>query len=371
MKIIPGVLFLFLKAFRSTGGIEKVNRTLLRALFEFYLEQKASVRAASPYAIQPDERYFPREMLKGYGGARWRFLIDMLWRDWKSDLVLVGHVNLAPAVWLLKKRYPGLKIAVMAHGIEVWTPLTGFKRHLLHQADHIIAVSRFTAGKLITVQGLPAEKIKVLPNCLDPFFQLPDNFSKPGYLLQRYGLRPGQPVLITISRLNAHEGYKGYDKVLACLPGLIAQYPDLQYILAGKSDRAERARIKALVQALKLESHVHLPGYLPDEELADHYRLSDVFVMPSKKEGFGLVFIEALACGTPVVAGNADGSADALLDGRLGRLVAPDDPEAIAEAIRQSLLQPGDPLERQKAVKAAFNYSDYKDRLERLLFPPA
>lgn len=363
----PSILFLFLKAFITTGGIEKVNRTLLRALYDFYQEQKANVRVASPYAIKTDERYFPDTLLQGYRGKRWRFMLDMLWRNWNTDVLFVGHINLAPAAWLLRKRYPHMRVVVMTHGIEVWSPLRGFKLQLLQKADRIIAVSRFTAEKLISVQGLRPEKITVLPNCLDPFFVFPDTFSKPGYLMQRYGLRPDQPVLLTISRLNAREGYKGYDKVLACLPELLADYPNLQYILAGKSDEQEHRRLTNIIRKLGLESCVHLPGFLPDAELSDHYLLADVFVMPSKKEGFGLVFIEALAHGVPVVAGNADGSAEALQNGRLGLLIDPDNPTAIACAIRQTLQRPGDPVARQKAVAEAFNYSDYKTRLWGLL----
>jgi glycosyltransferase involved in cell wall biosynthesis len=143
----------------------------------------------------------------------------------------------------------------------------------------------------------------------------------------------------------------------------MADYPDLRYILAGKSDETERRRLTNIIRDLGLESHVHLPGFLPDAELIDHYLLADVFVMPSKKEGFGLVFIEALACGVPVVAGDADGSAEALQNGRLGLLIDPDDPAAIAGAIRQTLQHPGDPAARQKSVAAAFNYPDYKSRL--------
>jgi len=360
-------LFLYLKAFDATGGIEKVNRTLLRALFDYYRQQKNRILAASPYETKPDERYFPDVLFRGYRGRRWRFMLDMLWRNWKADTLLVGHLNLAPAVWLLRKRYPRMRVVVMAHGIEVWSPLRGFKLQLLKQADRIIAVSQFTAEKLISVQGLKPKKITVLPNCLDPFLKFPETFSRPGYLLKRYRLQPEQPVLLTISRLNAREGYKGYDKVLACLPELLVDYPDLCYILAGKSDETERRRLTKIIRDLGLESSVHLPGFLPDEELSDHYLLADVFVMPSKKEGFGLVFIEALAHGVPVVAGNADGSAEALQNGRLGLLIDPDDPAAIAGAIRQTLQHPGDAVARQKAVAEAFNYSDYKARLLQLL----
>lgn len=366
-KRMNGVLFLYLKAFDATGGIEKVNRTLMKALHDLHLEHHTPVQVISPYENKPDERYFPKESFTGYGGNRWHFMADMVLKNHSADYLLVGHVNLAPAALILQKKYPHLKTAVVTHGIEVWKPLSGWKRRFLQQAHHIIAVSRFTAEKLVAVHGIGAEKISVLPNCLDPFFKFPDNFSKPDYLLRRYDLRPEQPVLLTIARLHARESCKGYVHVLTCLPGLLLQYPGLRYILAGKYDETEHRRLNSRIRDLGLESRVLLPGYIPDEELGDHYRLADVFVMPSKKEGFGLVFIEALACGTPAVAGNADGSAEALQDGRLGLLVDPDDQASIAGAIRQSLQNPGDPAERQQAVKQFFNYPDYKARLGKIL----
>lgn len=366
-KRVNGVLFLYLKAFDATGGIEKVNRTLMKALHDLHLEHQIPVQVASPYENKPDERYFPKVYFTGYGGNRWLFMADMVLKNHSAGYLLVGHVNLAPAALILQKKYPRLKTAVVTHGIEVWKPLSGWKRRFLQQANHIIAVSRFTAEKLVAVQGLGREKISVLPNCPDPFFKFPDNFSKPDYLLRRYDLQPEQPVLLTIARLHARESFKGYDHVLTCLPGLLLQFPGLCYILAGQYDETEYRRLNSRIRNLGLESKVLLPGYIPDEELGDHYRLADVFVMPSKKEGFGLVFTEALACGTPVVAGNADGSAEALLDGRLGLLVDPDNPAAIAKAIRHNLQNPGDPAERQRAVKQSFNYPDYKSQLREIL----
>lgn len=367
----PKILFLYLKAFSGHGGIEQVNRTLMQLLHELSLEDKIDIQAVSPYDTKPDIRYFPESRFSGYEGSRWRFMRDMLRRNRQADVVIAGHINLAPAVHLLKIRNPKLRVIVLAHGIEVWRPPGRLKRRLLKIADRIIAVSAFTRNKLMDIQDLPADKIAVLPNCFDPLYRFPRSFSKPAYLLERYQVSAGQPVLFTLCRLSASEAYKGYDKVIQCLPYLLKDYPGLLYIIGGRYDPAEKQRLDQLIQLLHLEQHVLLTGFIPDTAVSDHYHLSDVFVMPSTGEGFGLVFLEALAHGIPVVAGNADGSAEALLDGRLGLLVDPGDPAAIAEAIRQSLLQPGDPAERQQAVKAAFNYSEYKARLENILFSPA
>lgn len=122
--------------------------------------------------------------------------------------------------------------------------------------------------------------------------------------------------------------YKGYDQMLHALVKVRLCVPDVHFILAGKGD--DIPRIKALVAKLNLQDCVTIAGFVPDEELCAHYNLCDVFALPSKGEGFGIVYLEALACGKPVLAGNQDGSIDPLAEGKLGCLVDPDNVEEIA-----------------------------------------
>ncbi len=362
----PRVLFLFLQAFLLTGGIEKVNRVLLLALYDLQQSGRLTARGLSPYSIGTDTRYFPNHQLRGYGGQRWRFMFDLLWRPFPVDILLVGHINLAPAVWLLKRRYPKLKVVVMAHGIEVWPPLQGLKRWLLGGADQILAVSQYTRQRIIE-NGLSPERIQVLPNCLDPYLEPPQELSKPVYLLERYGVRPDQKVLLTIARLNAHEGYKGYDRVLDSLSTLRKEFPNLRYILAGKYDTSEKMRLDTIIDRLQIRDHVLFTGFLPDSEVMDHYRLADAFIMPSKKEGFGLVFIEAMACGTPAIGGNLDGSPEALRPGELGYTTNPDDSDAIVETITQVLRDPPEAEKLQRKTLSIFGYAAYRERLATAL----
>jgi glycosyltransferase involved in cell wall biosynthesis len=118
---------------------------------------------------------------------------------------------------------------------------------------------------------------------------------------------------------------------------------------------------------------VTLTGFVPDEELVDHYNLCDVFAMPSKGEGFGIVYLEALACGKPTLGGNKDGAIDALCQGELGILVDPDDPNAIAQSLIQ-ILQGTHPhpilyqpeVLRQKVIET-FGFERFKQTLARLM----
>ncbi len=99
----------------------------------------------------------------------------------------------------------------------------------------------------------------------------------------------------------------------------------------GKGD--DRPRLEQFIRQHQLQDCVSLTRYIPDSELGDYYNLCDVFAMPSKGEGFGIVYLEALACGKPVLAGNQDGALDALCQGELGALVDPDDIDAIAQTL--------------------------------------
>ena len=196
--------------------------------------------------------------------------------------------------------------------------------------------------------------------------------------------------------MEATEQYKGYENVLLAFPEILARFPNARYLIVG--DGPDRKRVEELSRELRVEGKVIFAGYVPNEELSEHYNLCDVFAMPSKGEGFGIVFLEALACGKPVVAGNKDASVEPLLNGKLGRLVDPDNVDAVGEAICATLTEippsPGfgvagggrqaegggqtwdkdkepqlDPELLRREVITAFGYKRFKERLGAILAP--
>jgi glycosyltransferase involved in cell wall biosynthesis len=281
-----------------------------------------------------------------------------------SDL---GHLNLASIGYLRKLIRPSKPLIVVCHGIEVFQPLKGVKKKILQQADLILAVSSHTKSELIFKQNVAEEKIVLFPNTLDPFFNLPVNFNKPEYLRKRYHIEEQEKVLLTVARLSSNEGYKGYDQILNTIPQLLKSGWDIKYILCGKADAAEETRIRNLIEELGIESHVVLTGFIDEYELTDHYLLSDVFVMPSKGEGFGIVYLEAMACGREVVAGNKDGSTEALQFGKLGTLVDPDDRNDLLNGISNALSMPRDPFQIQQNMLEHFSFDQFKKRTASVL----
>jgi glycosyltransferase involved in cell wall biosynthesis len=140
---------------------------------------------------------------------------------------------------------------------------------------------------------------------------------------------------MTLGRLVSEERYKGFDEVVKCLPGLISKIPDLVYLIGGAG--SDMNRLQQEVVKLGLEKHVIFTGFIPEQEKVDHYRLADLYIMPSRGEGFGFVLLEAMACGVPTIGSILDGGREALRDGLLGTLVDPGNQQQIETAILQKL----------------------------------
>ncbi len=253
-----------------------------------------------------------------------------LWQ--RPSLIITSHLHFTLAAYWLK-RFTGVPYWAVAHGTEAWNIERQALKTALHYADKILAVSNYTRDRLLNEQNIDPAKISILPNTFDA-----NRFKiapKPQSLLKRYQLTAEQSIILTVGRLDSTQGYKGYDRILQALPEIRRQIPKVHYMLVGKG--SDRPRIEKLITELNIQDCVTLTGFVPDDELGDYYNLSDVFAMPSKGEGFGIVYLEALACGKPTLGGNEDGAIDALCDGELGALVKPDDIDAIAQTLIQIL----------------------------------
>ncbi len=351
--------FIYLTAFSRAGGIEQFNKNVLASFKESELD------AYSVYDEEADEKYFNKQFFKGFKGNKLACLMSMIWNGKKYSTILIGHINLAPLVYLLKLLYPSKQLILFAHGIEVWKPLVGRKAWLLKNTSAIYAVSNFTKTTLLEKNPtLDSAKIKILPNAVDPFFDYPTEFDKPTYLLNRYGIQSNEKVLVTVSRLSSEEQYKGYDQIIKLLHELNSDQLKVKYIIAGNADDKELMRVKQLIETEGLADQVILTGFVKEQELIDHYLLADIFVLPSKGEGFGIVLIEALACGRKVIAGNKDGSVDALKNGELGILVDPDNLDQLKLAIINSLNDSAfDYLAIQQRARQYFSFEGFKNNL--------
>jgi phosphatidylinositol alpha-1,6-mannosyltransferase len=366
------ILFLTLKTFGFTGGIEKVCRTMCRVLYDLSEESDVDPTVYSMYDhnYERDSRYIHKKQFKGFSSYRKYFVLKSILTGLHSDVILLSHVHLINIGYLIKKINPAKKVYLIAHGIEVWKPLPEAKLNILRNLDKIICVSQFTANKIAEMHQIPVDKIEVVNNCLDPFYHISRDFEKPKALLKRYQLNSNHTILFSLSRVSSSEKYKGYDHNIELLPKLLEQYPNLIYLLGGKWDEKEKKRLDELIKKNHLEQNIRIIGFVDEAEVTDHFLLSDMFIMPSKKEGFGIVFIEAIASGLQVIAGNKDGSVDALKNGTLGALVDPDNLDEIKDQIQVFLDHPqimDDKLNLQQNCLKAFSYKNYKRVMEKIL----
>ncbi|MEB0260649.1 MULTISPECIES: glycosyltransferase family 4 protein [unclassified Mucilaginibacter] len=361
-----------LQTFSTTGGIQKMTRTMAHSLNAICNQNNWDFKLASLYDEDSDlmPQYVPAQNFKGFGKKRILFIIKTVFAAKKDDVVILSHINLALVGMLIKLRSPKTKIWLIAHGIEVWRPLSAHKKYLLNQCDKVICVSNFTKAKMQALHQTDPNKCVVLNNALDPFMKLPDNFEKPSYLMERYDLTSAAPIIFTLTRLASTELYKGHDIVIKALAALKHKFPGIKYILAGNYDELEGIRVKQLIEENGVTEQVILTGFIKEEELPDHFLTADLFVLPSKKEGFGIVFIEALACGLPVICGNSDGSIDAIRNGELGTAINTDDEQELEDCITKHLAQPLT-LEKRKHLKdnclRYFNEQNYIDSLQQML----
>jgi phosphatidylinositol alpha-1,6-mannosyltransferase len=361
-----------LQTFSTTGGIQKMTRTLAHSLHRLALSNNSNFELWSVYDNNNDlmQKYLPPGNFRGFGHKRSVFFIQALKTAFKTDVIIISHINLAIVGLAIKVINPACKILLVAHGIEVWRPLSLVKRRFLKKCDKIICVSNFTRHKVIKWHPINAAKTVVLNNVIDPFMTLPSDFEKPQHLLDRYRLTTANIILFTLTRMVVTEQYKGYEQVIKVMSKLKAKFPSIKYILSGQYDVAEEKRIKQLINEYNVEEQVILTGFIEEDKLSDHFLLADLFVLPSKKEGFGIVFIEALICGLPIVCGNADGSMDAIRNGELGQAINPDDMNELENALAKYLETPltsGMRKNLQQECFRHFNEDNYIDKLQELL----
>lgn len=363
------ILFLTLRAFSCTGGIEKVSKVAGKALYEVCMESGNDAKVFSMYdePSDADERYLPKSVFTGFGLKKGRFVMKSVSSGIKCDVVILSHINLLLAGFLIKLISPKTKLILIAHGIEAWKKFSFWKKNMLMHCDQILAVSEFTKNTMIRLNHIPENKFSVLNNCLDPFLQEPVKGEKSEDLLKRYGLYRNDTILMTLTRLAAKEKYKGYDIVIESLEKLRKRFPDLKYLIVGKYDKIEKARLDKIIESFNLKDRVVFAGYIPDDELAGHFNLADIYIMPSEKEGFGIVFIEAMYYSKPVIAGNKDGSVDALDHGRLGLLVNPNSEKEVSAAVKKILLEKAEYVPDQKLLMENFSYPVYKEKWRKIL----
>jgi phosphatidylinositol alpha-1,6-mannosyltransferase len=323
----------------APGGIQRAGRHLAFVLSEYAASHGMEYRFLSLNDSQELHRMRVAQnefVFTGAARSKSRFATTaMRAARRRPKLVLAAHPNLAPIVRAMQVISPRMKSIVCAHGIEVWEPLSALRRSSLRRASLVLSPSRATADSLTIVQGVPPEQVRVLPWALDPDFEtkvanaagatLPDAF-------------PAGRVVFTVGRWLTAERYKGMDTLIMALPRLLLRWPDLQLVLAGSGD--DREWLQAIARESGVSRHVHFLTDLSYAQLSACYAAAEVFALPSRGEGFGFVYLEAMARGKPVIGGAHGGAPEVIADGETGYLVQHGDPVQLATSIDALLADP-------------------------------
>ncbi len=344
--------------FTGGGGIPRILRLYLKALCDF------SAKADRVRLVSLNDRVVDSSDLNRYAGeslVEWEvcnrrkvaFVVAALRMARRSDTIICGHIAQLPVAMAAAWLNSGLRYYLIAHGIEVWRPFSRLEKMALRRASGVWCVSDYTRRQVMDRCPLPEARIAVVPNAFDPYLEPPSTPAPP----------PKAPVILSISRLSEADSYKGIDHLIDAMPAVLAQMPEARLRIVGRGDAL--ASLQARASRQKVTHAVEFPGYRSDSELHDDFAACRVFALPSEKEGFGLVYLEAMAHGRPCLGARSGGTPE-VVDNECGALVEYGNVTEIAAALVAMLRRdwpPGPLLERARR----FSYLRFKERVASLL----
>jgi len=351
-------LLLAPELFASEGGIARILRLYLKALCEL------SEPTGSVSLVSLNDATFDSRELRRYSSARladWAacdrskiaFVKAALRMSENAVLIVCGHVAQLPVAWAMRKlRRRKIHYTLIAHGIEVWRRFSRLEIAALRGADRIWCVSEFTRRELLRNCRLPLTTTVVLPNALDPQLDVAE-----------IGRNPVEFDILTISRLNYADSYKGVDHLIEALPAIRREIPAARLRIVGRGD--DLPRLHEVASRLKLTRSIDFLGFVNDTELKRELGACRLFALPSQKEGFGLVFLEAMAHGKPCI-GTRDGGIPEVLTPETGMLVPYGNIPALAASCVDALRRSWD-AQAIRARAAEFSYPLFRDKLASLI----
>jgi phosphatidylinositol alpha-1,6-mannosyltransferase len=344
--------------FAAEGGIARILRLYLKALCEVTGERDSvGLLSLNDRSLEEGElRLYSNKKLSEWevcSRSKLRFVKTAFRMSRSCDAIICGHIGQLPVAWALSKLRPQLSYYLVAHGIEVWRPYSFLERHALRGAKAILCVSDFTRRKIAENCRIEANRLLVLPNALDPHLEPTAPSAPPA----------GGAVVLTISRLSAADNYKGIGHLIEAMPAVRAKNPGARLRIVGRGDGLPA--LQALARRLELKSVVEFAGYLSDSEIHQEFGRCSLFALPSQKEGFGLVYLEAMANGRPCL-GAREGGTPEVISPETGVLVEYGNVPEISGAICAALARHWEPQALRDRAQY-FSYLRFKERFASVI----
>jgi len=345
------ICYFNLATYSQAGGIENFNKTFLSALDTL----NKHVTSVSVYDKENYDKFRNIEF-NNFNKDKVKASIYVLKNIYKIDKLIIAHLNLLPVAIVSKILNPKLKIYISIYGIEVWKKLPYLFRVFLSNVN-ILSISTYTTEIFAKYNNISKNKIYYLPPDTD--CNINKNF-KNIYNEKEFNI-------LSVTRLDSSNSYKGVDSMINTIPLLIKKIPNLKYTIIGKGD--DKERLMNLSKELHVEKYIDFKGYV--EYVEPYYQYCDIFSLPSKGEGFGIVYIEAMKYKKPCIACDEGGQTDVVIDNKTGYLCRYDDIECLSSKIID-LFENSDKryefgLNGYKHLIDNFTFDKFKSRLEEIL----
>lgn len=351
------IYFIYLDAFANIGGIEEFNKRFMTSLEQIVQKSDVKVEIISIYDDKGYESNYNNVNFIGFNGNKLKAIWHIIRRVNKQDILFYGHINLLPVAYLTYIVNRVRKTYFIIHGIDVWHRFSPIKRFVLKKFSYL-SVSNYTKDIFSEKNNIDPAQIDIFPNCI----YLEDDTS-----IHENPFDPAAFNLLTITRLSKGDNYKGVDNILKAVSLLKNEISNIKYTIVGKGDDTERLRL--LVKELDIVEFVDFKGFVADIE--PYFSHCDLFALPSKSEGFGIVYLEAMKYKKPVLAANSGGAVDVVIDNITGVLCPYGDIGCLKEKILSIhnnvsfANQIG--LKGYRQLIEKFTFTSYKNRLKKIL----
>lgn len=355
-----GILFLALDTYGRFGGIQRFNQRVIAALAE--ISGDNGWKPPAVHVMRDGKADIPEATsaaIRAFGPRRLDFIVHSAVTALNCKILFLGHINLLPVGLLCKLLSPRIKLVLFVHGDEVWNDpayrrMRFYEPLMARALSRIASVSTFTASRMQKAFNLPAETFRLFPNAVDDIDRQPKKSSRN---------------ILTVARLDRHDRGKNIDALIKAMA--LLKRRNVECVLQVVGEGPLKPELASLARELAVEDRVEFMGRVSDARLAEAYAQACLFAMPSSKEGFGIVFLEAWLHGLPVICGTEDAAAEIIADGVDGFAVNPSDTETLAAKIAMLLDHPDMAAAMGEAgagkVRSRYLMEHVKGNLEKII----